>query len=211
MFKTSRVKNNQKIMEYLSKQICGIINIKANLDNDHETYEELVLKLRNYYEKFDYKEDKEKYLKGKLIVLESEKLGISNSDGIKEISIHATIMLAFISVFANFTKDSIGSNSEIRYMIFLYILAVIGFLIMFVYIIGKLDFSQNKSNRNKQIAINIHKSVIEEQLEEIEEKEKQNEIEKSKQEQIEKIIQELKENKKETSIVEKIINKFKVG
>ncbi len=175
MYKTSRVKNNKKIIEHLSKQICGIINIKANLDNDHETYEELVSKLRNYYEKFDYKEGKEKYLKGKLIVLESERLGISSSDGIKEISVQASIMLAFISVLSNFAKDILKNDINKMFNIFSYIALIIMVIIIIVNIIGKLDLSQNRDNRNKSIAINIHKSIIEEQLNEIEESKKQNE------------------------------------
>lgn len=175
MFKTSRVKNNEKIIKYLSEQIGGIINIKVNLDNNYETYEELVSELKNYYEKFDYKEDKVKYLKRKLIVLESEKLNISNSEGIKEISVQTSIMLAFISVLSNFAKDILKNDINRMFMIFSYIALIIMGIIIIVNIIGKLDLSQNRDNRNKSIAINIHKSIIEEQLNEIEETMKQNE------------------------------------
>lgn len=172
MIKTNRVKNNEKIIKYLSEQIGGIINIKANLDSDYETYEELVWELRNYYEKFDYKEDKVKYLKRKLIVLESEKLNLSNSEGIKEISVQTSIMLAFISVLFNFAKDLLKNDSNRMYLIFSYIVLIFMGIIIVINIIGKLDFSLNRDNRNKNIAINIHKSVIEEQLNEIEENKK---------------------------------------
>jgi hypothetical protein len=85
MFKTSRVKNNEKIVQCLSKQLSETIILKTDLDNDYEIYEELILKLRQYYNSktYDTIEIKGQELKSKIISLESLKLNLPNSDILK--------------------------------------------------------------------------------------------------------------------------------
>ena len=191
MFKTSRVKNNEKIAQNLSKQLSETIILKANLDNDYETYEELVLKLRKHYNSktYDTIEIKERELKSKIIALESLKLNMPNSDIIKDISIQFTIMLSFVSIFVSISKDFIKADINKISMLFLYIIIFFVVSILFVHISNKLSLQQNRDNRCKLVAINIHKSVIEEQLNYIEENKKQNEkLEKESYGMIKKII-----------------------
>lgn len=177
MFKTSRVKNNERIAQDLSKQLSETIILKASLDNDYGTYEELVLKLRQHYNSktYDTIEIKEQELKSKIIALESLKLNIPNSDIIKDISIQFTIMLSFVSIFVSITKDFAKTDFNKMYMLFLYLILFFVGSILIVHISSKISLQQNRDNRCKLVAINIHKSVIEEQLNEIEENKKQNE------------------------------------
>ena len=149
--------------------------MKSDLNNDCATYEEIVSKLREYYNSKNYNdiETKKQELKSKIIALESLKFNMTNTDIIKDISIFFTIFLAFISFYSSFIKDIIKNDIRSMVKIFEYIAGVFLLIMLLVYIIDQVASHIRVCNRNVSIAINIHKCVIEEQLNEIEENKKQ--------------------------------------
>ncbi|WP_297422117.1 hypothetical protein [Clostridium sp.] len=182
MSKDWRKIQNEKVINYLNEQLSEPISIKADLNNNYETYEELGLELMKYYSSKEYesKQEKKQLLRAKIITLESEKFNIINLDNIKSITIQFTIMLAFISAITSLFKDLINYNINGMLTFLLYIVIVFIVSIIFVYVINRIDSHHNRENRYKNIAINIHKSVIEEELDRIKEDNKQQENETNK-------------------------------
>lgn len=58
MFKNWKKKKNEKVINYLNEQLFEKIivkkNLKSDLNNDCATYEEIVSKLREYYNSKNY-------------------------------------------------------------------------------------------------------------------------------------------------------------
>lgn len=168
-----------KVIVCLTEQ--GITNLEKDFNE-----EEIISKVREYYKDNFNCEN----LNLQLIKLETLRVGksnfmISNFNGLL-----VALMLGIIGWFISLSSNYKGLVFPITYII-----SVSLFLLILITKGAYSDLFKAGKNSRLDVSINIHKSVIQEQLKKIEEK-KQQEIEKSKQVENQQLIFELKEIQK---------------
>lgn len=212
-------KDLKRVRELLKKD--GLDIFSRNCDTEIDIIEEIRLYYTNNVDDFPKKE-----LEKKLIILKNSELEIVESKSLEYFILIITIFLSYVGTLVTLASgtdkvittidfsdglklisnlNSSTNKNSVIFMIFISLLIIITALGFNLY-----ESSRKKCIIDKKISINMHKSVIAEILKEMDEKEKVKR-EKKLIEELREIQTILKENKKETSIVEKIINKFKVG
>lgn len=145
------------IVEYLEEQ--GIIGLVESCDE-----EDIINKLRE-----EYQNDKitDKTLRNKLIVLENEKIKLDRYNFNTEFGILIAIFIGYISMLMAV------ANSGLQIKINTILYTTIGLFALIIIVALNTHF-KDKNKNNVKIAINIHKSIIEEKLKEMNKEEKSN-------------------------------------
>lgn len=134
----------------------GIVGLEENIDE-----EEIIIKVRKHYENnFDYKTLKLMMIKLENCRLEESKFAILNFNGIL-----VSFLLTFIALLISLSSKKVF---DINFIICLAI-----FSLAFIGIGSFYDLISESKNIRLDIAINIHKSIIEEQLKKIQGEQKQ--------------------------------------
>jgi len=145
-----------------------LIELGINDISDNDNKEQLMDKIEKNHNDQNLQE---KFLKRKLVELKNEELKIYDQKIIELVTMVITIFLAEISCLIALRNDN-SISDEAKNNLYIVLITLIVILIVSGGIMYFFNTNISASNANKRIAINMYKSVIEEKLNELEKKKK---------------------------------------